>query len=127
MLHGYAHGHLKVGLSAWQRVFVTVVIVAAPLAALAFLGKNRRTLGGILLFLSMLGALLFGVTYHFLISGSDNVLSMPRHGASLGFVTTAGMLAVLEALGCVWGLRTVKRALREDSATAGHMGRSNER
>lgn len=108
MLHGGAHQHLLIGLSASQQLFVWMVIVGAPLiAALLLLMKHPRA-GGLLLFLSMAGSLLFGVWNHFLTRGADNVGSTPSSGWGLTFQATATLLFLTEALGCVAGVKLLR-------------------
>lgn len=105
--HGLAHGHLHIGLNLLQRIFVYLVIVAAPLAAGWLIWTRRRLrLGGALLAISMAAALAFGVYYHYLAPGPDNVsqadASAPSNWRSL-FDDTAMDLALLEGLGIVAG------------------------
>jgi hypothetical protein len=105
--HGIAHSQLGIGLDLFQEVFVGVVIFAAPLIAGCLLWKNRLREGGILLALSMAGAFAFGVYFHFIHPGPDNV-SYPNLGASPRarelFEYTAMDLAISEALGVLLGL-----------------------
>ena len=57
--------------------FVILVIVLAPFLALALMRASRLWAGALLLFGSMLGALLFGIAFHYLLPGSDNVADVP--------------------------------------------------
>lgn len=104
--HGIAHSHLAIALTIAQRIFVGAVIVITPLVAAYFIWKKRSRLGGALLAISMAAALAFGVYYHFLAPGPDNVdeadTTKPANWRNL-FEDTAMDLALIEALGTVAG------------------------
>jgi hypothetical protein len=104
--HGMAHSHLAIALTIAQTIFVGAVIVTAPLVAAYFIWKRRSRLGGALLAISMAGALAFGVYYHFIAPGPDNVdhtdSTKPANWRNL-FEDTAMDLALIEALGTVAG------------------------
>jgi hypothetical protein len=112
LVHGYAHERLEIGLAQVQRVFIGIVIVAAPLVAGYFLWRGNRRTGGALTAASMAGALLFGLFFHFVHEGPDNVWRLLRvmpPGWYSVFETTAFLLAVLELWGVVLGLRLAKK------------------
>src|SRR5262249_34195687 len=69
--HGAAHVGESAYLPPLANAFVTLVIVLAPFVALGLLRAGRLRAGAWLLFGSMLGALLFGVVYHFVLPGPD--------------------------------------------------------
>jgi hypothetical protein len=104
--HGVAHNHLAIPLTITQTIFVGAVIVTAPLVAAYFIWKRNLRLGGALLAISMAAALTFGVYYHFLASGPDNVdqtdSTKPANWRNL-FEDTAMDLALIEALGTMAG------------------------
>ena len=104
--HGVAHNHLAIALTIAQTIFVGTVVIAAPLVAAYFIWKRRLRLGGALLAISMAAALTFGVYYHFLAPGPDNVnhadSTKPANWRNL-FEDTAMDLALIEALGTVAG------------------------
>jgi hypothetical protein len=104
--HGVAHSHLAIALTIAQTIFVGAVIVAAPLVAAYFIWKRKLRLGAALLAISMAAALAFGVYYHFLAPGPDNVSqadsTKPANWRNL-FEDTAMDLALIEALGTVAG------------------------
>ena len=115
LVHGLAHSRLGISLNAAQAIFVGALITAAPLVAGYLLGKNRLCAGGALLAASMAGALVFGVFYHFIAPGNDNV----NHQFLLGpatwkdlFDQTAIGIAVLEGLGTILGLNLVLKSVR---------------
>jgi hypothetical protein len=115
LVHGLAHSRLGIGLNSAQEIFVGAVITAAPLVAGYLLWKNRLRAGGTLLTASMAGALVFGVFYHFIAPGTDNV----NHQFPLGpanwkdlFDQTAVGIAGLEVLGTILGLSLVLKSYR---------------
>lgn len=115
LVHGLAHSRLGIGLNAAQEIFVGAVVTAAPLVAGYLLWKNKLYSGGALLAASMAGALVFGVFYHFIAPGADNV----NHQFPLGpaiwkglFDQTATGIAGLEVLGTVLGLIVVLKSYR---------------
>ncbi len=108
LAHGMAHKHLEIELNAFQKIFVAAVIVVAPLYAAYLIWKGNLRTGGALLALSMAGALVFGVYYHFILLGPDHVthINMP---ISLDvrdiFDVSAVLLALFECLGVLAGVR----------------------
>ncbi|HKV33968.1 MAG TPA: hypothetical protein VJP89_06600 [Pyrinomonadaceae bacterium] len=101
LLHGNAHTSLGVGLSSWQTVYVLSVILLAPLLALVLSFTRYLRAALWLLLLSMLGSLIFGFLYHYIIISSDHVAHLPAGDARGLFRTTALLLLVTEALGVV--------------------------
>ena len=101
ILHGQAHTRLAVGLSNWQQIYVITVILLAPLVALAFSFTRYARAALWLLLISMLGALIFGLLYHYLIISPDHVAHLPAGDAHGLFRVTALLLLVTEALGVV--------------------------
>lgn len=117
-LHGIAHRMLKVELSRPQVLFVILIIVIAPLAAGILLFKKIRGAGAILLALSMAGAFVFGLYYHFVLVSPDHVSHIPGTPGTfwvIAFQITAVLLALIEALGVIAGIMAVKK----DAALAG--------
>ena len=101
ILHGQAHTRLAVGLSNWQQIYVITVILLAPLVALAFSFTRYARAALWLLLVSMLGALIFGVCYHYVIISPDHVAHLPPDDARSMFRVTAVLLVATEALGAV--------------------------
>ena len=99
LLHGQAHTRLGVGLSNWQNFYVLTVIVAAPLLALALSFTRYAKPGLWLLLLSMLGSLIFGAVYHYIIISPDHVAHLPAGDARGLFRVTAVLLLITEAFG----------------------------
>ena len=108
LAHGMAHTHLAIGLNLFQNVFVAVVILVAPLYAAYLIWKGNLRAGGALLALSMAGALVFGVYYHFILPGPDHVTHM-NLPISLDmrdiFDVSAVLLALFECFGILAGAR----------------------
>jgi len=107
--HGHAHTRLGVGLSTWQNVYVFSVILIAPLVALVLSFTRLARAGAWLLLVSMLGSLVFGLLYHFVIISSDNVNHLPVGSARDLFRITAWLLLVTEAFGVIVGAKLVLR------------------
>ena len=111
MFHGQAHQKLGVGISAWQNIFVLVVIAIAPLVAMLLIWTRLARLGLILLTVSMAGSLIFGLVYHYVVVSPDHVSHLPPGDAQGLFRMTAGLLMLTELLGVIvglWGLRSNK-------------------
>jgi hypothetical protein len=111
--HGAAHSTLKILMKGWQNAYIFIVIVLLPLVA-GFLIWKRARFGYLILFLSMLGALVFGGYYHFVLAGADNVGTGGHHAMTSWaqvFQVSAVLLALVELGGVVAGvagLRAVK-------------------
>jgi hypothetical protein len=114
LVHGAAHGHLNIGTTTWQTVFIVSVIFLAPwLAAAMLLWSSKAVVkkagpmkaGSALLLLSMAGALVFGMYFHFVASGADNALGRSHHGWGGVFGLSAVLVAMSEAIGIVWAWR----------------------
>lgn len=110
-IHGRAHQGSMVELNTFGYAYVIVVITVAPLVAGGLLFSRAAKAGALLLTLSMLGSLFFGVWYHFLSATNDNVAVV--HGPwSFTFRWTAVALALIEFVGVVLGVfafRTMRK------------------
>jgi hypothetical protein len=109
VLHGHAHTRLGVGLSDWQNSYVLVVIVLAPLVALALSFTRYIRAGLWLLLASMIGSLIFGLCYHYIIISSDHVAHLPAGDARGVFRVTAVLLLITEALGVIVAAIVLRR------------------
>jgi hypothetical protein len=107
-VHGLAHQHLVIELTATQKLFVIVVITLAPLVSMLLLWTRLWRAGAALLFLSMLGSLIFGLVNHFVIASPDHVQHLSAGTWRLPFQMTAVLLAVIEILGCWIGARALR-------------------
>ncbi len=117
LVHGKAHAHLGIGLSHWQYTYVMAVIVVAPLLAGILLLARQSGTGGILLAVSMAGALLFGAYYHFVAGGADNVASVAASGWGAVFRWTSVLLALTETAGVSVGVRVLRAHSRRIAGT----------
>jgi hypothetical protein len=108
VLHGQAHTRLGVGLTNCQQLYVLTVIVLAPLVALVLSLTRFASAGLWLLFLSMLGSLIFGASYHYLIISPDHVAHLPLGEARALFRITALLLLVTETFGVVVAVLTLR-------------------
>jgi hypothetical protein len=118
VLHGIAHGGAGVPLTSLSPKVLVVLAIGlgigiAPLVALSLLYLRWFQWGALLLCLSMLGSLLFGVWNHFLLPGPDNIASLSAGIWQFPFRATAFLLALIEATGTItgaWLLFSTKRA-----------------
>jgi hypothetical protein len=99
--HGQAHDALAVALTPAQTAFVYVIILAAPLVGAALMWTRFTRAGLWTVFVSMLGALLFGVYYHYIAVSPDHIAHLPPgpEGAYAAFVRSAATIAGLECAG----------------------------
>jgi hypothetical protein len=114
-LHGLAHQWLGVALNPWQWTFVAVVIVVAPLVAMILYWGRFRRGAALLLFLSMIGSLIFGVYHHFMVPSPDHVAHLPEGNGQTFFIVTAILLVPVEVLGAAFGIWSWQ-ALRKGAA-----------
>ena len=112
VVHGQAHTRLGVGLSDWQNWYVLVVIVAAPLVALALCFTRYVSAGVWLLLASMLGSLIFGLCYHYIINSPDHVSHLPAGSARGLFRVTAVLLLITEAFGVIVAAMALRTSFR---------------
>ena len=96
IVHGLAHRELRVGLAPLDSIFVIVVVLILPLVAMALVWAAQKRLGLILMSLSMLASLLFGLYHHFLVISPDHVHSQPASPWGIAFVLTAYGLLITE-------------------------------
>ena len=96
--HGGVHTELAIGLPPEKTIFVYVVILIAPIVAAALVWTRYISLGVWILFLSMLGALLFGAYHHYVLVSPDNIGHLPAGSpeAHSQFTTSAAIIALLE-------------------------------
>jgi len=122
ILHGQAHTKLGVGLSAWQQGYVIAVILLAPLVALALVFTRYAGTGLWLLLASMLGSLIFGACYHYVVISPDHVAHLPAGDARGLFRITALLLLLTEALAVAVAGIALGRIRRTDETTQGARG-----
>jgi hypothetical protein len=109
--HAAAHIAEEIALPPAANAFVVLVILLAPFLALGLLYTRRQRAGVWLLFGTMLGALLFGVAYHLVLPGPDNIMQVADGSWGSTFQASAQLLAVIELSGAVvasWMLRSLR-------------------
>ena len=120
VVHTASHaGQHVMSLPSWQLAFIAVVIYAAPVVAAVLLWTTYRATGAWLLVASMAGSLVFGLLYHFLVPGPDNVFAQPPGPWRDAFVVTAVLLSLLQAAGVLIGLWAARRARPTTSRSVG--------
>jgi hypothetical protein len=67
----------------------------------------------------MVGALIFGLAFHFLVSGPDNVFTLNPGAGREAFRSSAVLVALTEALGCVAGIWVLSKLPRSAEGAAG--------
>jgi hypothetical protein len=103
--HGNAHTALAIALPPEKNAFVFIVILIAPLVAAALMWTRYVVVGVWMIFLSMLGALLFGAYHHYVMVSPDNIGHLP-HGsadAQSTFIASAAALALVELTSTLYG------------------------
>src|SRR6185295_12509863 len=118
VLHGRAHTELAVELSSWQQFFVIAVILLAPLVALVLSWTRYIKAGSWLLLGAMLGSLIFGICYHYIIISNDHVAHLPPGEARYLFRVTALLLVVTEIVGVAVAAIAIQTLQRKHDAHA---------
>ena len=106
-------------LPAWQLAYIAVVIYASPVVAAVLLWTRHRLAGAWLLVASMAGSLVFGLLYHFLVPGPDNVFTQPSGTWRTAFGVSAALLLPLQGAGCLvglWAARVLSRQVSDGGA-----------
>ncbi len=101
LVHGAAHMRLNIVLSTWAGMYVLGIVGIGPIAGLFFLRSSRQRTGVTILFVTMMGGLVFGLWNHFIAHGADHVMHLQAGPWRLPFQLTAGLLALSEAAGAV--------------------------
>jgi len=101
--HAVAHTRLHIDVSRWQNLYILIVINLLPIIAAVLIWRRKKS-GFLILLLSMAGSFVFGVFYHFIAAGTDNVNSLGLHPWSNTFLWSAILLALVEAAGALIGL-----------------------
>jgi len=101
--HSIAHTQLRIQMNLWQSIYIFAVILLAPIVSVILLWKRPKA-GFTLLAISMAGSLLFGVYYHFIAAGPDNVAQVHTHPWASTFQISAVLLALTELAGVIVGV-----------------------
>ncbi|MGM7683323.1 hypothetical protein ACSVDA_14335 [Cytobacillus sp. Hm23] len=104
LVHATAHTVLAINMLVWQNAYIVSVILLLPLIAGFLIITKKYKIGLLILLFSMLGAFLFGGSYHYLVSGPDNI-SYPREFSYwlVAFQASAILLTVTELYGIIVG------------------------
>ena len=119
VLHGISHVEHQVPLAAWQWAYVIFVIFLAPVVAAVLLWIRLQRVGVWLLVASMAGALIFGLAFHFLASGPDNVFTLNPGAGREAFRFSAVLVVLTEALGCVAGVWALNKLPNSEEGAVG--------
>jgi hypothetical protein len=120
LLHTASHaGQHPMPLPEWQLSYVAVVVYAAPLVAAVLLWTRHGLAGAWLLAAAMVGSLVFGLLYHFVVPGTDNVFTQPPGPWRATFVVTAVLLVPLQAIGIAVGLWAAQKSARPSTTGSG--------
>src|SRR5689334_11186878 len=95
-LHAAAHNVLGVQLTDFQMLFVTVAMIVVPVLAAILVWTRFQLVGSWLLLLGMLASFIFGFLSHFILSGVDNVFTVPSGDWRPVFQITTVLLGVME-------------------------------
>ena len=104
--HGAAHSEAHVPLSHGANLFVFGVIVTGPLVGLASAWWAER-IGSWVIAITMASGLVFGCVNHFMLAGPDHVSQVAEPWRPM-FATTAALLAAIEGLASVLGMRIAR-------------------
>ena len=113
-LHVSAHTDLSIVLSFAQTSFINVVILLMPILGAGLAWTANPRVGFFLVLVGMVGALIFGIYYHYVGVSTDHISHLPDGPAHVHdrFIWTAAAIAVLEGVTA--------------SAAAYYFGRANE-
>ena len=103
--HGSAHTQLAITLPPEKNLFVYGVILIAPLAAAGLVWTRHFSIGVWVFFLSMLGALIFGVYHHYVVVSPDHIGHLPAgsQASHSRFIASAAVIALLELASALYG------------------------
>ena len=106
LAHSAAHFGLHVlPMTIFDYLFIGIVIMILPLVALFMMYHTRLSRwGALLLLLSMLGSLIYGLINHLLLPGMDNVAHPGPEPWHLLFVITSYLQLPLQASGALVGM-----------------------
>jgi uncharacterized membrane protein len=85
VLHGISHVEHQVPLEAWQWAYVIFLVFLAPVLAAVLLWTRLRRVGLGCSSPQWPGALIFGLAFHFLVSGPDNAFTLNPGAAREAF------------------------------------------
>jgi hypothetical protein len=119
LLHAASHaGEHLMSLPTWQLAYVAVVIYAAPVVAAVLLWTRHGLAGAWLLAAAMAGSLVFGLLYHFVVPGPDNVFTQPPGLWRTTSEVSAVLLALLQVIGGSIGFWAAQKIARPSTTVS---------
>lgn len=106
LAHSAAHVSLHIlPMTIFDDLFIGIVIMILPLVALFMIYNTHLSRWGmLLLLLTMLSSLIYGLIHHFLLPGMDNVANAGPEPWHLLFILTSYLQLPLQAAGTVVGI-----------------------
>ncbi len=106
LAHAAAHVSLHIlSMTIFDYLFIGIVIMILPLVALFMIYNTHLSRWGmLLLLLTMLSSLIYGLIHHFLLPGMDNVTNAGPEPWHLLFILTSYLQLPLQAAGAVIGI-----------------------
>lgn len=98
--HGNQHILLAIEMATWQTAFINGVILVLPVLGIILLMTPWRLPGAYAVLIGMLGALIFGVVHHYMLTSPDHISHLPSAESHVhaAFIWTAGAIAMMEGL-----------------------------
>ena len=117
-IHGGAHTDLVIVMSAYQNAFIYFVILVVPLAGAVLIWMRWSRIGLWAVIIGMTGALVFGVTHHYMLVSPDHIAHLPAATPHLHdtFIWTAGAIAILEGVCAMVAAYFLGRRYRDANA-----------
>jgi hypothetical protein len=108
VLHAVAHTALRIDPPPGSMLFILIVTFAMPVVGFAVL-LLRPLVGAIAVGASMLGSLVFGVAYHFVIDAPDRCDHVGDGLWAATFQTTALLLVITQVVAIAAVVATLRR------------------
>ena len=101
--HGNQHILLAIEMASWQTAFINGVILVTPLLGIILLMTPWRLSGAYAVLIGMLGALIFGIVHHYMLTSPDHISHLPSAEPHVhaSFLWTAGTIAIFEGLAAI--------------------------
>jgi hypothetical protein len=111
VVHGAAHTALQVSAPSGWLPFILVVTFAGPVLGFAILLRQQLA-GSLVVAASMLGSLVFGVAYHFVIDSADRIDHVSGGPWAATFHASAALLVITEIVALAAVMTVFARSLR---------------
>ncbi len=117
-IHGGAHTDLAIVMSVFQNAFIYFVILLVPLAGAVLTWMSRPRIGLWAVIIGMAGALIFGVTHHYMLVSPDHIAHLPAATPYVHdtFIWTAGAMAMVEGACAMLAAYFLGRRYRDATA-----------